>query len=64
LNDTDKIWAEHGFAFYTIDLVLTRNPEVNIKIGHGICMNSNPWKFKSDLKFLNLEHSIETKNAN
>ena len=50
LYDTDKTWAEPGPAFDTMDLIHPRNPEVSIKIGHGICMDINPWEFKSEFE--------------
>ncbi len=50
LYDTDKSWAEPGPAFDTMELYLPRNPEKVIKIGHGICMDINPWEFKSEFE--------------
>ncbi len=50
LYDTDKTWAEPGPAFDTLDLKHPRYSDVTIKIGHGICMDINPWEFKSDFE--------------
>ena len=50
LYDTDKSWAEAGPSFDTMDLYLPRKPEQMIKIGHGICMDINPWEFKADFE--------------
>ena len=48
LYDTDKTWAEPGPGFDTMELFLPRSPEHKVKIGHGICMDINPWEFKAD----------------
>ena len=48
LYDTDKTWAEPGPGFDTMELYFPRNPDYKVKIGHGICMDINPWEFKSD----------------
>ena len=52
LYDTDKSWAEPGPGFDTMDLYLPRSPENVIKIGHGICMDINPWEFKSEFELM------------
>jgi protein N-terminal amidase len=46
---TDKTWAEEGPGFETMDLKLPRSERV-IKIGNGICMDINPWEFKSEFE--------------
>lgn len=46
LYETDKTWASEGAAFDTLDLKLPRSDTI-IKIGHGICMDINPWEFKA-----------------
>jgi len=47
LYETDKTWASEGPGFETVDLKLPRSDKV-IKIGHGICMDINPWEFKAE----------------
>ena len=43
---TDETWADEGPGFDTMTLKLPRN-EKSIKIGHGICMDINPYKFEA-----------------
>jgi protein N-terminal amidase len=49
LYETDKTWAEEGPGFDHLDLKLPRSDKV-IRIGHGICMDINPWEFKADFE--------------
>ena len=49
LYETDKTWAQEGPGFETMDLKLPRSDKI-IKIGHGICMDINPWEFKSEFE--------------
>lgn len=46
LFETDKTWCDEGPGFDTMDLKLPRSDKV-IKVGHGICMDINPYEFKS-----------------
>jgi protein N-terminal amidase len=50
LYDTDKSWAEEGPSFDTMELYLPRKPDQVIRVGHGICMDINPWEFKADFE--------------
>lgn len=47
LYETDKTWCNQGPGFETMELKLPRSQTV-IKIGHGICMDINPWEFKEE----------------
>ena len=49
LYETDKTWSAEGPGFETMDLKLPRSDKT-IKIGHGICMDINPWEFKSEFE--------------
>lgn len=42
LFETDELWAREGPGFRTIDI-----PELG-RVGLGICMDINPYKFKAD----------------
>ncbi|KAI8333089.1 carbon-nitrogen hydrolase [Chlamydoabsidia padenii] len=42
LYETDELWASEGPGFDTIDI-----PELG-KVGFGICMDINPYQFKTD----------------
>ena len=46
LYKIDKTWASEGPAFDTFEFKLPRSDAI-IKIGHGICMDIEPWEFKA-----------------
>lgn len=49
LYDTDKTWADEGPEFESMDLKLHRRTDGKIiKVGHGICMDINPYNFTAD----------------
>lgn len=52
---TDETWAEEGSSFDTFMLKLPRSDR-QIKIGHGICMDINPYQFKSPFSDYEFAH--------
>ena len=49
LYETDETWADEGPHFDTMMMKLPRSGK-EIKIGHGICMDINPYQFKSEFE--------------
>ncbi|KAJ3120791.1 Carbon-nitrogen hydrolase, partial [Irineochytrium annulatum] len=50
LYETDETWASEGPSFSTVPLIgldPARGSDGVIKMGVGICMDLNPWKFKA-----------------
>ena len=47
LYETDKTWAEEGPGFDSLELKLPRVDYI-VRVGHGICMDINPWEFKAE----------------
>ena len=55
LYETDKPWCGEGPGFDTMMLKLPRSGN-EIKVGHGICMDINPYEFTApyeDFEFAN-----------
>lgn len=61
LYSQDELWAEEGKGFQTFDI-----PELGTyrKVGPGICMDINPYKFEADFKEFEFANFHLKKNTN